>query len=205
MKKISSTVLLSLILVGTFFRGIMGGRRTIYFLGVFILLCACNAKDEVGTSNSPINTGTKTKESPSTDRSTPDSHTTPDKDEKDAPDHAPCCHGSAELTFNTVEVLGKLSGLSSDLHPFKDYQGSLSITDGVANLDGTTLRVRAGMDGMTHGEIEFLTKQTKQDEFQIDGIVFTMPGTWNVNFQILDGNGVALDACQCKMDVKEPS
>lgn len=116
---------------------------------------------------------------------------------------APCCHGSAELMFRALDAQGKLSGLSADLHPLKDYKGTLSIHEGVQNLEGSKLRVRAGMKGMDHGEIEFITKQTKQDEFDIEGVVFTMPGTWDVAFQFIDQNEEVLDSCQCKIDVKE--
>lgn len=148
-----------------------------------------------------INNSTDTKkENKDAKDATPE---TKDKAPESKEKSAPCCHGSAELMFRALDAQGKLAGLSANLHPLRDYKGTLSIHEGVENIRGSKLRVRAGMKGMDHGEIEFITKQTKQDEFDIEGVVFTMSGIWDVSFQFIDENEEVLDACQCKIDVKE--
>ncbi len=181
----------------------MRGIRFYSFVFLFALAACSESKPPESNQNTTPSTSIPLSNTPNKD-SQKDTKDPGQKDPGKSPgDKGPCCHNSANLMFRAIEAQGKLSGLSSDLHPLKTYKGNLLIEDGVGNLDGSKLRVRASMENMDHGEIEFNTKQIKQDEFQIDGVVFTMPGEWDIAFQFLDAAGEVLDACKCKLDIKK--
>lgn len=188
----------------------MKSYKHLALLTIF-LICGCNhTKDSSSTHTTPqpltiaSPAKTKTNSGPETDPKEKDiKEASPkDKETETKEKDAPCCHSSADLMFRAIEAQAKLVGLE-DLHPLKDYQGKLSVQEGSQNIDGTALRVRANMPDMNHGEIEFITKQINPSEFQIEGMVFTMPGKWNVSFQFINADEEILDACQCEVQVKE--